>query len=55
LQENQWLILYTEDLEGEGQVHYSPDEKLWVAGIDWDQIRTVEDLVAQVEGAIRPN
>ena len=42
LQEGLPLILYSEDLEVEGEVHYSNEENLWVAVIDWDAIREVE-------------
>jgi hypothetical protein len=33
------LDLYSEDLEVEGLVCYSPEEDLWVASIDWDAVR----------------
>jgi hypothetical protein len=49
LQDGQLLTLYSEDLEAEGQVRYSPEEKVWVALIDWDAIRRQKDLVAQTE------
>ena len=42
LQEGQPLIIYSEELEVEGIVHYSEEEKLWTAVIDWDAIREVE-------------
>jgi len=42
LQEGLMLMLYSEDLEVEGQVQYSHEENLWVAVIDWDAIREVE-------------
>lgn len=41
LQEGLVLTLYSEELEAEGRVHYSTDERLWVAVIDWDAIRDV--------------
>jgi len=39
LQEGMQLIVYDEELEAEAQVHYSSEEQLWVARIDWTQIR----------------
>ena len=36
------LVLYSEELEVEGQVQYSSEENLWVAVIDWDAIKEVE-------------
>ncbi|MBE9037138.1 hypothetical protein [aff. Roholtiella sp. LEGE 12411] len=49
LQDGQLLTLYSEDLEVDGVVQFSEEEKLWVAAIDWDQIRPVEDLVVQAQ------
>ena len=45
LQDGQLLTLYSEDLEADGEVQYSEEENLWVAVIDWNQIREVEDIV----------
>jgi hypothetical protein len=39
--------LYSEDLEVDGVVQYSEDERLWVAAIDWKQIRQIEDIIVQ--------
>lgn len=47
LENGQQLTLYSEDLEVDGIVQFSEDEKVWVATIDWDQIRQVEELVVQ--------
>jgi len=44
LQDGQTLTFYSEDLELEGIVKHSPEENIWVAVIDWDNIRQVEDL-----------
>ncbi|MBD2598629.1 hypothetical protein H6G74_30670 [Nostoc spongiaeforme FACHB-130] len=33
------LVLYSEDLEVDGTVQYSHEENVWVAVIDWDNIR----------------
>jgi hypothetical protein len=47
LENDQTVVLYGEDLEVDGVVQFSEEEKVWVAVIDWDQIREVEELVAQ--------
>ncbi|MFN5955559.1 MAG: hypothetical protein ACK6A9_02155 [Dolichospermum sp.] len=44
LQHGKILTFYSEDLEVEGIVKHSPEENIWVAIIDWDNIRQVEDL-----------
>lgn len=49
LQNGQLLTLYSEDLEVDGVVQFSDEEKIWVAAIDWDQIRQVEELVVQAQ------
>ena len=46
LREGQSLIIYSEELEVDGVVHYSEAEKLWTAVIDWNAIREVEPEVA---------
>ena len=33
------LTLHDEELEADGEVHFSAGEHLWVAAIDWDAIR----------------
>ena len=45
LSNGQLLALCSEDLEVEGVVQYSTEEHLWVAAIDWEHIRTVEDSI----------
>jgi hypothetical protein len=47
LQVGQALTLYSEELEVDGAVQYSEIEKVWVARIDWEQIRQVEDCSVQ--------
>ncbi|MDX2245119.1 MAG: hypothetical protein NW224_30950 [Leptolyngbyaceae cyanobacterium bins.302] len=47
LQDGQLLTLYSEDLEVEGVVRYSSEENLWVAAIDWDAIKALQELVMQ--------
>ena len=34
LQDGEKLVLYSEELEADGVVTYSPNERLWVAAID---------------------
>ena len=47
LQGGQSLIIYSEELEVDGVVQYSAEEKLWTAVIDWNAIREVEPIVPQ--------
>ena len=47
LEDGQLLALYDEELEVDGVVQYSQEESLWVAVIDWTQIRQVEDMLVQ--------
>ncbi len=47
LQPGQLLTLYSEELEVDGTVQYSETEKVWVAAIDWNQIRPVEECIVQ--------
>ena len=49
LQDGQLLTLYSEDLEVEGVVQYSPEENLWVAAIDWNAITESEELVVRAK------
>ncbi|NDJ21304.1 hypothetical protein GS682_06550 [Nostoc sp. B(2019)] len=49
LQDGQLLTLYSEDLEVDGVVQFSDEDKLWVAVINWERIRQVEDLVVQAQ------
>ncbi|MGL5793990.1 MAG: hypothetical protein ACRC06_06170 [Waterburya sp.] len=47
LENGQQLMLYSEELEVDGIVQFSEDEKIWVAIIDWHQIRQVDPLAVQ--------
>ncbi|MBW4583562.1 MAG: hypothetical protein KME42_28710 [Tildeniella nuda ZEHNDER 1965/U140] len=47
LENGQQLTLYSEDLEVDGIVQFSEEEKVWVATVDWNQIKQVEQLVVQ--------
>ena len=48
LQDGQSLIIYSEELEIEGVVHYSDEENLWTAVIDWNAIQEVEPVVSEI-------
>jgi len=43
LWDGQPLTLYSEELEVEGVVQYSEEERLWVALIDWDAVSEISD------------
>ena len=45
LQDGQPLIIYSEELEAAGIVHYSEEERLWTAVIDWSAIQEVEPVI----------
>lgn len=47
LQDAQELTLYSEDLEVDGIVRYSTEENVWVAVINWDEIREQENYLIQ--------
>ncbi len=47
LQDGQLLAFYDEELEVDGVVQYSEEESLWVAAIDWKQIKQLEDMLVQ--------
>jgi hypothetical protein len=47
LQDGKLLAFYDEELEVDGVVQYSEEESLWVAAIDWKQIKQVEDMLIQ--------
>ena len=47
LEDGQSISIYSEELEVEGIVRYSEEERLWTAVIDWDAIREVEPIVPQ--------
>lgn len=49
LQNGQFLTLYSEDLEVDGVVQFSKSDKMWVAVIDWDEIREQSPYVSQTE------
>ena len=53
LRDGQPLIIYSEELEVEGIVHYSEEEKLWTAMIDWNAIREVDSVVSQITPQVR--
>ena len=43
------LTHYSEDLEVEGIVRYSPEENLWVAPVDWNAVKESEDYAVQAK------
>ena len=47
LQDGQLLTFYSEELEVEGIVKYSPEENIWVAKIDWNTVKESEMLAIQ--------
>ena len=47
LKDGQLLTFYDEELEVDGVVQYSEEENLWLAAIDWKQIKQVEDMLVQ--------
>lgn len=49
LENGQTLILYSEDLEVDGVVEFSEDENIWVASIDWNGVREIEQLAVPVQ------
>ena len=53
LRDGQSLIIYSEELEVEGVVHYSEEEKLWTAVIDWNAIQEVDPVVSQTTPQVR--
>ncbi|MFM2061473.1 MAG: hypothetical protein RLZZ507_1143 [Cyanobacteriota bacterium] len=52
LQDGKTLTFYSEDLEVEGIVKHSPEENIWVAVIDWDNINQIEDLPKLIDVSI---
>jgi hypothetical protein len=38
------LLIYSEELEADAVIEYSDQERIWVAAIDWEQIREVAEV-----------
>ena len=53
LREGQSLIIYSEELEVEGIAHYSEEEKLWTAIIEWNAIQEIDSVVSQIMPQVR--
>ena len=53
LQDGQSLSIYSEELEVDGVIHYSEEEKLWTAVIDWSAIQEVDFVVSQITPQVR--
>ncbi|MBW4476664.1 MAG: hypothetical protein KME54_07270 [Tolypothrix brevis GSE-NOS-MK-07-07A] len=52
LQNGQEITLYSEDLEVDGVVQYSTAENLWVAVIDWDNIKEKQDVLVKEDEVV---
>ena len=50
LRDGEKVVLYSEELEVDGVVQYSDVERLWVAAVDWQQIRELD--VVGVSGSV---
>ena len=48
LRGGQSVVIYSEELEVEGIVQYSEEEKLWTVMIDWNAIQEVDSVVSQI-------
>ena len=48
LHNGQNLTFYSEDLEVDGLIQYSEDDRIWVATIDWNAVREVEEMATLV-------
>jgi hypothetical protein len=46
LQEGLPIRIYSEDVEADGVVQFSTEEKIWVAAIDWNLIQQRNDSLA---------
>ena len=53
LRDGQSLTIYSEELEVDGVVHYSEEEKLWTAVIDGNPIQEVDSVVSQITPQVR--
>jgi hypothetical protein len=51
LRDGKKIVLYSEELEADGVVNYSANERLWVAVIDWQQIRELDGVGAASSGS----
>jgi hypothetical protein len=52
LQNGQKITLYSEDLEVDGIVQFSTTENLWVAIIDWDNIKEKQDVLLKADEVV---
>ena len=48
LHNGQTLTLCSEDLEADGLIQYSEDDRIWVAVNDWDAIRELQEVAILV-------
>lgn len=40
LREGLQLVVHDEELEADGEAHFSPEERVWVARINWQKVRS---------------
>jgi hypothetical protein len=52
LQNGREITLYSEDLEVDGIVQYSTTENLWVAVIDWDNIKEKQNVLVKEDKVV---
>lgn len=52
LQNGQEITLYSEDLEVDGIIQFSTTENLWVAVIDWDNIKEKQDVLRKEDEVV---
>ncbi|AFY35224.1 hypothetical protein [Calothrix sp. PCC 7507] len=52
LQNGQEITLYSEDLEVDGIVQFSTTENLWVAVIDWENIKEKQDVLLKADEVV---
>ena len=49
LHEGLKIVVHDEELEADGEAHFSAEEKVWVATINWERVRPKE-YCTKVEG-----
>jgi hypothetical protein len=49
LEEGMQILVYSGELELDGQVGFSDEEKIWVANVDWDAIRNLHTKANTLE------
>jgi hypothetical protein len=41
LREGLHVLLHDEELEADGETQFSPEERIWVATINWEKVRQI--------------